>query len=277
MANQVGGTRMDTVVKLVLIFFIALLSFAVGTFVGKGVSDSEYREAALERGDYKGFRETASVDEGHASKDPHESLSEEEIKSLTEEFVNNEKAHEAHPENDHGKDHGERHAHSADHHGDQKAKETHKGGSKHKDGYKKVSQDTPNQGKGKEANHKEKPKTQKEVDKAVQRVAQNKAPMKDVKAKRGPDSSFPALAQSAVGKYTVQVASYPNEQEAKKHAATLKAQGVNAFYLPAMVKNQTWYRVSVGFYANYKSAVEARKKLLKDTKISRAIVSKIVK
>ena len=98
MANHVGGTRMDTVVKLVLIFFISLLSFAVGTFVGKGVSDSEYREAALERGDYKNFRETASADSdshdhhGTATKKAaNDALSEEDIASLTEEFVNAEK------------------------------------------------------------------------------------------------------------------------------------------------------------------------------------------
>lgn len=36
--------RMDTVVKLVLIFFISLFLFTVGTFVGKGVIDSEVVE-----------------------------------------------------------------------------------------------------------------------------------------------------------------------------------------------------------------------------------------
>lgn len=48
--NQRGGAKTDTMVKLILVFFVSLLSFSVGTFVGKQFSDSQHKLAALEQG-----------------------------------------------------------------------------------------------------------------------------------------------------------------------------------------------------------------------------------
>lgn len=42
--NNYGGTRADTLVKLTLIFFISLLSFSIGTFIGKQLSDKHQAE-----------------------------------------------------------------------------------------------------------------------------------------------------------------------------------------------------------------------------------------
>lgn len=47
--NQIGGSRTDTLIKLVLVFFLSLLSFSVGTFVGKQFSDSQHKIADLEK------------------------------------------------------------------------------------------------------------------------------------------------------------------------------------------------------------------------------------
>jgi hypothetical protein len=44
------GSKTDVVVKLVLVFFIALLSFSIGTFVGKKFSDNQHKMATLEPG-----------------------------------------------------------------------------------------------------------------------------------------------------------------------------------------------------------------------------------
>lgn len=44
--SKSSGT--DTVVKVVLIFFISLLSFSIGTFVGKKFSDNQHKMAVLE-------------------------------------------------------------------------------------------------------------------------------------------------------------------------------------------------------------------------------------
>jgi hypothetical protein len=86
MMNQFGGFKTDFLVKLVLIFFISLLSFSVGTFVGKKFSDNQYRQASLER-EY-GPRETASVAPDVLDTKPDSALTDEDIARLQEEFTN---------------------------------------------------------------------------------------------------------------------------------------------------------------------------------------------
>jgi cell division septation protein DedD len=85
------------------------------------------------------------------------------------------------------------------------------------------------------------------------------------------------VASTSIGKYTVQVASYPDETEAKKHASSLEGKGFSAFYIPAKVKGNTWYRVSVGLFNNQSTANSFRKDLMKQADIKSAIVTKIVK
>ncbi|MCC7403921.1 MAG: SPOR domain-containing protein [Bdellovibrionales bacterium] len=315
MLNQAGGTQADTIVKLVLIFFISLLSFSVGTFVGKQVSDSDYKRAALEE-DYQSFRQADAGDEH--GKESGEKVSEEELSSLTEEFVNKEKAaasKEAAPrgvastKEGHAKT--DEHA-KADDHGKPEAKETEAKVTATADqsGYKKYSKGQPTEAfvardevKKKElAAYREKlGKTEKApehsaaagshgatdspgaapaaaapVTNEAQRVAEGKAPTADPAKVRTPTSVLPSVATSSVGKYTVQVASYATEDEAKAHAAELKTKGWNSFYLPADIKGRTWYRVSIGLFADQKSATSFREELMKQSSISSAIVQKIV-
>src|SRR6478609_2670417 len=91
MSAEKAGSKADTLVKVVLVFFISLLSFSVGTFVGKQVSDSDHRRMALES-EYKSDRSVASTDEHGEAAEGGEKISEKEVESLTEEFVNKEKA-----------------------------------------------------------------------------------------------------------------------------------------------------------------------------------------
>jgi cell division protein FtsN len=302
MAKNSRGSKLDTVIKLSLVFFISLLSFAVGTFVGKGVSDTEYKEMALESGEYKGFRGTASVDPAATEVTPESGLSEEDIESLTEEFVNAEKEGVKIAKNE-GKHHGEGHAeesHNEPAHHETAHKEEH--GNKHHDsdhsqnkadshekateGYEKVER------KGASTEHKAEPKKEEHAQKtnhhqghdkhhkssgAAERIANDKAPTKDAKKKRKPTSVLPSVASTSIGKYTVQVASYPDETEAKKHASSLEGKGFSAFYIPAKVKGNTWYRVSVGLFNNQSTANSFRKDLMKQADIKSAIVTKIVK
>jgi hypothetical protein len=91
------GAKTDVIVKLVLVFFISLLSFSIGTFVGKKYSDNQHKLAALEPGksahDEHGSREVASENEHGAAKEhgatakAGEGMSDEEIAKLAEEFV----------------------------------------------------------------------------------------------------------------------------------------------------------------------------------------------
>jgi septal ring-binding cell division protein DamX len=88
MLNENGGSRTDTLIKLVLVFFLSLLSFSVGTFVGKQFSDSQHRVADLE-GDTD--RVVASVPADVTKAEPNQAISEEEISKLSDEFVKKER------------------------------------------------------------------------------------------------------------------------------------------------------------------------------------------
>lgn len=274
MSAEKGSSKADTLVKVVLVFFISLLSFSVGTFVGKQVSDSDQRRIALE-GEYKADRNVASA-EGDAEK-----ISDKEVESLTEEFVNKEKA--------------ARDVATADESaaaGEHKAEET------KADGYKSYPRgektETAEEHGGDDhaeaapaAKTAEAPKAAKPApaaktakadgaQKAAEKVAHDKAPTDGHKEDRKPTSALPAVASSAIGKYTVQVGSYPDENEAKSQAAALKAKGWSAFYLPANVQGKTWFRVSVGLFEKDKDAKEFRAQFMKETNTKSALVQKIV-
>lgn len=278
MGNQRGGTKMDAVVKLVLVFFVSLLSFSVGTFVGKQVSDSDHRRAALEQ-DYKGAREIASENsdkDGGADK----ALSEDDIKSLTDEFVQAEKgevAAAAGAEGEEGESHATRETASEKGAHEQKAE---------KDGYKKMGHKAAATEKhGAETHaattekHEEKHDDKAKHDAttaAAEKLADGHSPTKGESKDRQPNSVLPNVANASVGKFTVQVASYAEEDEAKTQAAELKEKGWNAFYLPVDIKGHKWFRVNVGMFANSKSAMSFREKFMKEAKNPSAIVQKIV-
>jgi cell division septation protein DedD len=299
--GEKGGSKADTLVKLVLVCFLSLLSFSVGTFVGKQVSDSDHRRMALE-GEYKGERNVASTEEKGETAGEGDKISEKEVENLTEEFVNKEKSREpaeagaAAPAATAGDDKDEDDSHTE--------------GAEHKEGgYKnyvhgahgKVAGNAPTGEKESEApvahekaeaptkaathaaaaaaGEKKAVHAMKEdgAKKAAEKVVAGKAPTDGKTEERKPQSVLPSVANSAIGKYAVQVASYADEGEAKTHAAELKSKGYStAFYLAAQVKGKTYYRVLVGLFESVKSADEYRAQLMKDTGTKSAIVQKIV-
>lgn len=285
MSGQKGSSKADTLVKVVLVFFISLLSFSVGTFVGKQVSDSDHRRMALE-GEFQGpDRKVASV-EDKADGDNEDKITEKEVESLTEEFVNKEKSREPA-------------AASSDEATEKNADEHEAVAAKHDEsqpeanGYKTYEHGT--HGKTVAAtSHKPAPtpppaakdkaehatETHAKVDdkthSVAEKVARNEAPSDGKKEARKPQSILPSVAGSAIGKYAVQVASYPEEKDAKSHAADLKGKGFTAFYVSANVSGKTYYRVLVGLFDNVKSADVFRAQLMKDIGTKSAIVQKIV-
>lgn len=293
MSGEKNGSKADTLVKVVLVFFISLLSFSVGTFVGKQVSDSDHRRVALE-GEYKGGRKVASEDGAAHGEDSGDKITDKEVESLTEEFVNKEKA-------EHGSvEHSEHHETAESAHGegagDHKAEEAqpavaHKEDAGHKadahaapGAYKEykrgdtkaAAHDAPKAEPMASAEHKTASKAD-ATHKVAGKVAEGQAPTDGHTVKdRKPSSILPSVANTAVGKYTVQVASYAEESEAKSQAAELKSKGWTAFYLPAQVNGKTWYRVTVGLFNNYKAAQEFRGQFMKEANVKTAIVQKIV-
>lgn len=265
MNNEMGGSKTDTLIKLVLTFFVALLAFSVGTYVGKQVSDSDYKRAALEE-DYNKDRDPASEDQTG-----QDSLTEEDIANLTEEFVASEQDELAEE--------------PAPHKAEASAEQQGQQAQNNPEGYKKYPREggkeshgteTQAQAQAKAEDHTPEAKVE-PVSEAAVRVAAGESPTKTHKKERQPNSILPSVATSAIGKYTVQVASYPEENQAKSHAAKLKGRGWNAFYIPAEVKGKTWYRVSVGLFTNQASASNFRAELLKENDVSAAIIQKIVR
>lgn len=283
------GSKTDVVVKLVLVFFIALLSFSVGTFVGKSFSDNQYKHAKLEPGkkvehengeesetnehnsepgseqsshNEHGSRDVASVEESKTSAHGGKSLSDEEIAKLAQEFVADDKKPEAHDE-EHGNSHGESKptAHENSH-GEAKT-------AAHGAANTEAKTEAP------EGSHGNSHAATAEPLKPAQRLLEGKSPM--IENPKPPESRIPAalpkeVASSALGKYTVQIASLTSEKEAQNMSAEMKEKGFSAFYVSAKVKGQTRYRVSLGLFATAKEAESYMNDLIQRKKIESAIV-----
>ncbi len=315
MAVERYGSKTDVVVKLVLVFFIALLSFSIGTFVGKKFSDNQHKLAQLEPGSEHGGhavaeehgtkegeegRAVASVNPDSHDVIPEKALNDEEIAKLAEEFVTDDEK----PAAGHGESagHGETVAHGAApaKHGDA-AKNEHEAPThgaapaKHeaaKHGEEPAKHEAPAKGHAPAstthddhatpAKHdsptKHEAATTKEALKPAQRMAEGHSAVVENPAKpasRIPSSLPKEVASSAVGKFTVQVAAYGTEKEAQTMAADLKTKGFSAFYVSATVKGTTWYRVSVGLFSTQKEADAYKKDLMSRAKVSSAIVQKV--
>jgi DedD protein len=248
MFNQYGGSRADTLVKLVLIFFISLLSFSIGTFVGKQFSDTQHKRLANEGEVDEANRDTASVDPKSLDVAPQDALTDEDIANLEDEFVNTKK--------------------------DDLAKAA---GTTKKEETAKTAEPVKQVAEAKKAEKTGVKDSFEAVHKVAEKVANGEKPTPNmaVDPKRVPSSMPTRAAADSVGKYTVQVSAYNNEQEASKHAKELVNKGFSAFYLPADVKGKTWYRVGVGLHGTMVEAKKAREDLLKQPDIKTAIVQKV--
>ncbi len=248
MKNESGSSRIDTVLKMLMMAFISLLAFSSGVYFGKQLSDSDYQLKALES-DFQrsGFAKLTDSDTEEAdfaaldtqaeftqaSKEPQidETISQEEIAALSEQFVKSEKAE--------------------------------------------IAKSEPEVKPAVAASAKPDLSA---ASKAAMRIAQNAAPTEPARPKepnRVPSSLPKTVGTSQDVQFTVQVASYPTPEAAQEHANELIKQGFPAFPVQANVQGKTWYRVSVGTFKTQKEAMEYRAQLLKQTSLPSAIIQKI--
>lgn len=245
MKNESGSSRMDTVLKMLMIAFISLLAFSSGVYFGKQLSDSDYQLKALESDfNHKGYAKMSDSNDAdfgadmdtktelaqgyHGEAQAEEAINQEEIAALSEQFVNTEKA-----------------------------------------------EIVKNEAEAKPAPTKPDLSA---ASKAAMRVAQNAAPTEPAPPKE--PSRIPSSLPKTVGtsqdvEFTVQVASYPTSKAAQEHADELVKKGFPAFPVQANVQGKTWYRVSVGTFKTQKEAMAYRAQLLKETSLPSAIVQKI--
>ncbi|MEK6774372.1 MAG: SPOR domain-containing protein [Bdellovibrionota bacterium] len=256
------GSKSDVVVKLILVFFISLLSFSIGTYVGKKYSDNQHKLSSLEpKKVTKDERAVASVDEKEKK---HETLTDDEIKKLAEEFVADDDT-EASPSESHETAASE---HKAPSHETAHAATATPAPTPHVTPHEKKAHQPP------KVSHEN--KTSHEATAAAHQMIEGKNPKVPAKPQPRHPTSLPKdVAQYAVGKFTVQVASFGTEDEAKKRANELKENGYSAFYVPAQVKGKSWYRVSVGLFATENEAKDYKKEFSSKSKIESAIIQKI--
>ncbi|MDG0815408.1 SPOR domain-containing protein [Bdellovibrio svalbardensis] len=264
------AAKTDVVVKLVLVFFISLLSFSIGTFVGKKYSDNQHQLSQLEpQKAEKADREVASVEEGtEGEKKSSGTMTDAEIAKLAEEFV----ADETTPSTETAKTEEGGHKVEASHNEAAVAEHKEEKADAHK-----PAPATPH-GKDKATpvtKHAEPSPAAKEIAAGKVPTATEHTTAATTKEARVPSSLPKDVAAYTVGKFTVQVASYADEAEAQKFASDLKDKGYSAFYVPANIKGKTWFRVSVGQFATPKEAASYRAELLGKAKVNSAIVQKI--
>lgn len=247
--------KTNSMIKLALVFFICLLSFSVGTYVGKKYSDNQHKLAQLEP-NKKGAHHTAGTEfaantdadehgDGHKAAAEHgekhegdsHKLTDSEVAKIAEEFANDANSHD------------EKVIHTTE--VEEKPIRT-------------VAEKAP-------TTHATTPATT--------------APTKSLPAKvaavtatrdREPSSIPPTKEGTSVGAhYTVQIGSFPSEADAQKMTKEMLTKGIKTSYVSAQVKGQTYYRVNVGLFGTAKEADEYKKDFLEKTKISSAFVQKV--
>jgi cell division protein FtsN len=299
MLGQNGSSRLDTVLKMLLIAFVSLLAFSSGVYFGKEMSDSEYQLKSLEK-DFNDNEKVAAEDshEGEEAANPQDAMIDEEIAALSNKYMNG-----AGEVEDDGDEQAARDVASADETANHAAPTQHESAHReaaapqpahhepaHKQEHKKSHDKAPAAAKEQPAAHtgdhasNETAPIRKggvdlsEVKKVAERVANNEVPSVPAKAKkenRRPASLPKIAAATASAEYTVQVASYTSEKEAQAHAAELVKKGFPAYPLEASIKGKTWYRVSVGSFKSQKEASEYRAQLVKQAGVASPIVQKI--
>lgn len=263
-----SSTGTDTLVKTVLIFFISLLSFSIGTFVGKKFSDNQHKlvslepTAAGEATDHNVDAEEASLahGEGHEGAETHAT----DVAPDHEETVVEGSAHkeeEGHTEE------SSKVAEAAHKDHPTQAAATHSGEEEHgaleKD-LKGPKEEVAHEGKKTSAPHGE-TKTSEQVKEHV------KEPIKVSPA------VAKAVAANGSGNFTIQVASYATPEEAEKRVSELKSLKFEGFTTAATIKGNLWYRVNVGMFATIKEAQDYKSLLTEKAKIKAAIIQKLRK
>lgn len=244
------AVKSETFIKLGLVFFISLLSFAIGTMVGSEFKERQYKLSKLEpHGNQHGqSREVASA--GKQNK-----LSDEEIAKLAEEFVTDDTVETA-------KDGSNKEVPAIDNRAAQAHAEQFE---EMNDVALAAAQDL----------------IEKRGSNSDRGIA-NTEPGKKVAVNKPATAALPQAlpknaAQDNVGKYTVQVGSYVKEDEAKRRAEALRSKGYTAFYIPGTLEGKTWYRVNVGTYATQDEAKRANDKYAGDNAGQRGFVKEIIK
>ncbi len=282
MANPAQSSRLDTALKLLLITFVSLVAFSTGVYVGKEMSNSDYQLKTMEA-DFQA-QKTAAQKNKDLDVEEKDALVADEVTQMSDKMIKSEKDQlgESVVKDETAKDvKTEAKTEAKPEHKTEKVAE-------HKEAKKEArevaSSEKPIKKVAKNAeepsiNLKKKVNLD-EVHKTADRIVKNEVPTTDTKTAEKNESRVPSSLPKSVGTangagFTVQVASFPTEEEAKKQVETLVRKGFPAFPIEATIAGKTWYRVSLGNFKTQKEAATYRIQLIKDSDIKKAIVAKV--
>lgn len=257
--------KTDNMIKLALVFFVTLLSFAIGTYVGKKYSDNQHKLSLLEpkkntpvpkAGEFASDIAVDAHDQINEAALPTEqqpaALTDSEVAKIAEEFASEEVATE------------------------QKLVATINPQEKEL----KVIHE--NQIKREPVNTVKPLQASQVISQASHAVKQGVTPTEKTMDARLPSSINPQAANTHLKQeitpilFTVQIGSYPNQSEAEKITQELQTKGFKTSFVAAKVNGQVWYRVNVGLFGTIKEAQDYKKEFLEKTKLSSAIVQRVL-
>jgi septal ring-binding cell division protein DamX len=246
------GSGTDTVVKIVLVFFISLLSFSIGTFVGKKFSDNQHRMTAMEPKKHMGNETSTAFQENDSHKPEHSDNGKQESKVAHEpQVVNDDQIAEIEQEMVANEELSSY---------DEKATVT-EDSNEHTSDKKAVKTAPKNEAKAEVGNiHSKDPET---ASANPEKATTNRLARE--------------LANQGTGNFTIQIASYPSLELAEKKVQELKSLKFDSFTTEALIKGHQWYRVNVGMFATIKEAQEHKTLLAERAKVSSAIIQKLKK
>jgi len=268
--------KTDSMIKLALVFFVTLLSFSVGTYVGKKYSDNQHKLSLLEP-----KKETPAV---HSDEFASEVVQTDESHALAENTVKEEQAATSLHDQKPAAPDDQKPAALTDSEvakiAEEFAAEDEAAEEKivanidpeEKD-LKTISDESP-------AKHTEKPTAKLTAKQVAQLTPRLVAKLPAKRPVRLPaENRVPASADTkkevAPMLFTVQIGSYPSQTEAEKITQELQSKGFKTSFIPANVNGQMWYRVNVGLFGSVKEAQDYKKEFLIKTKLSSAIVQRV--
>ena len=230
----------NRMIELALVFFVSLLSFSIGTYVGKKYSDNQHRLAILEPKN-NDVAQSDVVDHGMeqpaAAAENKTTMSDADVAKIAEEF-----AAEDETESD----------------------------------TKPVTEITDSTVA---ASTKSIATVKPTTATAIQKIKQAAIPaVKNIETLTREVASISEKAKTMGSAfYTVQVGAYPTPADAEKMTDSLKARGYKASSVSATVNGKTWYRVQVGLFDNLQAAQDYKKELMEQNRLASAIIQKIQK
>ncbi len=242
----------NRIIELCLVFLISVLSFSIGTFVGKKYSDNQHKLALLDPQYNKNLQKSENAEHKEIADTavPNSNMTDEEIAKMSKEFSE---------EDDHITSTDKTAAHTTN------DKITEKEDNSNL--VKTIEED------GTVAEENLKPIAKNMPSKTIEKKADPQALKRDVATIAEKVKSITSDGKNA--KYTVQIGSFPSPSEADKIVNSLQARGYKATQVQANVNGKTWHRVQVGLFTNLEEAQAYKKELVEQNRLTTAIISKI--